>query len=131
MNLHQIASGAINVVNPFIPATMRISIGHSGPDAAGNRTPLYAPALVVSAQIQALSFQDLQLIDGLVLNGERRALYVNGRFESVNRPTNQGGDLVIFPDGEVWPFGTTWLVAMVTEQWPDWCRLVCTLQNNA
>lgn len=24
----------------------------------------------------------------------------------------------------------TWLVAMVLEQWPDWCKVACTLQNG-
>lgn len=127
MNLHGIVSPIIGAVNPLITATLRVSTGYTT-DAAGVRTPTYADQ-EVTAQVQALSYQDLQLIDGLDLNGERRAIYVNGRFDSTNRPTGQGGDLVTFPDGAVWPYGTEWLVAMVTEQWPDWCRLVCTLQN--
>jgi hypothetical protein len=128
MNLHQIVSGAINTVNPFLPATIMVSSG-SVTASDGTRVPTYI-STPVTAQVQALSYQDMQLIEGLVINGERRAIYVNGEFNSVNRPTSEGGDLVVFADGTVYPFGTIWLVAMVTEQWPDWCRLVCTLQNN-
>lgn len=129
MNLHQIVSGAIAAINPFTAGTIRISTGYTTA-GAGTRTPTYTD-LAVSIQIQALSFQDLQLIDGLQLNAEGRAMYVNGQFDSVNRPTNGGGDLIIFPDGGVWPYSGVWWISNVVEQWPDWCKLITVQQLDA
>lgn len=81
--------------------------------------------LIVTAQIQALSFRDIAQMDGLNIEGTRRAIYFYGRIEGLVRPEGRGGDLVYFPDG------TVWLVAIVLEQWPDWCKVAATLQNNA
>ena len=81
-------------------------------------------ALVVPAQIQALTFRDLQQIDGLNLQGDRRGIYFYGEIDGLVRPDNKGGDLITFPDG------TIWLVAIVLEQWPDWCKVAATLQNR-
>ncbi len=89
-------------------------------------------SLTVTAQVQALSWRDLQMIDGLTLQGERRAIYLFGAVDGVSRPTNQGGDLITFPDGSIW------LVALVLESWLNdagapvgWVKCACTLQNNA
>ena len=79
--------------------------------------------LVVPAQVQSLTFRDLQQIEGLNLQGTRRAIYFYGAIEGLVRPTGQGGDLVVLPDGQ------TWLVAIVLEHWPDWCKVAATLQN--
>lgn len=130
MNLHAIAAPLIGVVNPFVPVTIKISTGYSTDDD-GTRVPSYTFLYDIPAQIQALSFGDLRQLDGLELNGEKRKIYLNGQFDSVNRPRVSGGDLVTFPDGNAWPYGTVWLVAQSLEQWPDWCSLVVTLQNNA
>lgn len=130
MNLHQIASGAIAVVNPMIPVTIKVATGDYTVLADGTRIPQYDTIPDVPAQIQALSFTDLQMISGLQLNGERRAIYLNGRYDSVSRPRNTGGDLITYPDGNKWPYGTTWLIAQVLEQWPDWCKVAVTLQVN-
>jgi hypothetical protein len=124
MNLHGIVSGAIAVVNPFTPVTIKLSNGWtSNPD--GTRTPAYIEVDGISAQVQALSFRDIQQIAGLNLEGTRKAMYLNGEIDGLVRATNNGGDLVIFPNGSVW------LVAMILEQWPDWCKAAVTLQNNA
>ena len=128
MNLHAIASAAIAVVNPMVPVTVKVATGGYTVLDDGTRVPSHDTLTDVPAQIQALSFSDIQMVSGLQLNGERRAIYLNGRFDSMNRVRDTGGDLITFPDGDVWPYGTTWLVAMVLEQWPDWCKLACTLQ---
>lgn len=80
--------------------------------------------LVVTAQIQALSFRDIAQMDGMNIQGTRRAIYFYGRIEGLVRPESRGGDLVYFPDG------TVWLVAIVLETWPDWCKVAATLQNS-
>ena len=130
MNLHGIAAPLIGVVNPFIPVTIKVSTGYTTDDD-GTRVPSYTFLFDIPAQIQALSFGDLRQLDGLELNGEKRKIYLNGQFDSVNRPRATGGDLITFPDGVVWPYGTKWLVVQSLEQWPDWCSLAVTLQNDA
>jgi hypothetical protein len=82
-----------------------------------------ATALTLPAQIQALSFRDLAQLEGINLNGERRAVYFNGAVAGVMRWSKKGGDLLIFPDGSLW------LTALVLEQWPNWCKVACTRQN--
>lgn len=130
MNLHGIVAPAIGTINPNVSVTVQVSTGATtNPD--GTRTPTYTTVTDISAQIQALSYTDLMQLNGLQLNGERRAIYLHGRFDSVDRPRATGGDLITFPNGDVWPYGTVWKVAMVLEQWPDWCKLACTLQDNA
>lgn len=96
MNLHQQAAGAIGSVNPFIPLSIRVSTGYATADD-GTRVPSYLPAATVSGQVQALTFRDIQQLDGLNLQGTRRAIYVNGRVEGLVRVENKGGDLITVP----------------------------------
>jgi hypothetical protein len=124
VNLHDIASGAIGSVNPTVLVTLQHSTG-STTDDDGKRTPTYDTTTGVRAQVQALTFTDLHQIDGLNLNGTRRAIYLYGAVAATVRASGQGGDLITLPDGSVW------LVAYVLEQWPDWCKVVCTLQDGS
>lgn len=80
-------------------------------------------SLTLLGQIQAMTFRDLQQLEGLNLNGTRRGIYFNGRIAATMRWSAKGGDLLTFPDGSVW------LTAMVLEQWPDWCKIAATQQN--
>lgn len=85
-------------------------------------------ALVMPAQVQALSGHDLRQIEGLNLQGTLRAIYVSGSLQGVVRPLMLGGDLVILPDG------TVWLVTVVGEPWMTsafWTKAILTLQNGA
>ncbi|CAE6857257.1 hypothetical protein R75461_07782 [Paraburkholderia nemoris] len=94
--------------------------------ADGKRTPLYAPAVPVLAQMQSLQFRDLVQLDGLNLQGERRALYLNGNWQGVLRPEVKGGDLVTLPDASLW------LIALVLENWwltDSWCKVAITRQS--
>ncbi len=132
MNLHAIVRGAITVVNPDVPATLRRSSGFTiAPD--GTQVPEYVDVQGVPVQVQALSFQDLHQLDGLNIQGVRRAVYLNGAAMGIVRNLQVGGDLFIFPAG-VLPEGDTWLVAHVLEQWgpgPEWCKCALTLQAGA
>lgn len=127
MNLHQIASGQIAAVNPFVLGTVQVSVG-STVDADGTRIPTYNVVTGVSMQVQPMSWKDIQQVDGLNLQGTRCSIYINGVVNGLVRPANDGGDLIVLTDG---PNAGTWLVAMVLEQWPDWCKVAVTLQNNA
>lgn len=128
MNLHGIVSAAIGSVNPFVPATVQISAGYNiSPD--GSRTPIYNP-ITIDVQVQALQYNDLVHLDGLNIQGTRRAIYTNGFVAGIIRVDSKGGDLITFPPGTL-PEGNTWLCAFVLEQWKDWCKIAVTLQNGS
>lgn len=128
MNLHGIVSGAIGTVNPFVLATVQRSTGYTT-NADGLRTPTYT-TFEISAQVQSLTYTDLVKLDSLNITGIRRAMYVSGDVEGIIRAGQQGGDLVIFPDGTL-PEGNTWLCAYVLEHWAPWVKVALTLQNNS
>jgi hypothetical protein len=126
MNLHNIAAQYVASVNPWISVSIRPSTGWTtGSD--GIRVPSYGSTVTMSGQLQSLSYQDLRQLDGLNIQGVRRALYLNGEWPAVVRPQGVGGDLVTLPDQ------TVWLVAQVLEDWnitSGWTKLCITLQNN-
>lgn len=121
MNLHGIVSGAIAQVNPFIPATIKVSTGYTTADS-GKRAPTYSDPVSVSIQRQELSQKDLMHIQGLNVQGELASLYVNGQYRGQVRKDGKGGDIVSWD-------GDDWLVVAVPELWPDWCRLIVCLQR--
>lgn len=129
MNLHQIAGPIVGAVNPIVPVTLRVSTGNTIGDD-GSMVPTYADPVSVSAQIQALTFKDLTQLDGLNLNGTRRAIYLYGEVDAIVRVSQKGGDLITFNNGSVW------LTAQVLEQWDDgftsaWCKVAVTLQDGS
>lgn len=84
-------------------------------------------SLVFSGQVQSLTWKDLQQLDGINMNGERRAIYLNGVYDAVVRSLRKGGDLITRQDGSVW------LVAHVLEYWDHatWVKLAVVLQNQS
>ena len=123
MDLLAITSGAIDLITPRVLMTVKISTGNTiSPD--GTPVPSYATPFDVLAEIQPLSTKDLRQIDGLNLQGTLQAMYIEGQISGIVRVDNKGGDLVI--DGS----GKTWLVNTVLESWPNWCKVVVTLQNT-
>jgi hypothetical protein len=126
VNLHGLTTGAINAVNPFLTGTVQVSTGQTT-NADGSQTPTYETFTDVSMQVQALQYQDLKQIEGLNLNGTRRAIYMNGRADGVVRSLMKGGDLITIAAG---PNAGVWLVALMAEQWPDWAKAIVTLQNE-
>lgn len=124
LNLHGIVRGAITAVNNDVTLAYEKSTG-STTGAGFKPVPIYAAVQQIRAQVQALSWKDLQQLDGINLNGERRAIYLFGAINGVVRPAAQGGDLLT--DGN----NNVWLVAQNLEQWPDWCKVAVTLQNGA
>lgn len=126
MNLHGLVTGAIGTVNPFVLATWQQSTGYTV-NANFQQVPTYTSS-TIAVQVQALTNKDLRQIDGLNLNGTVRAIYANGSIQGTVRPNIQGGDLITLSDG---PNVGTWLVNQVLETWPDWCKVVATLQNGS
>lgn len=86
-----------------------------------------ASALLLMAQVQPISWRDLQQMDGLNLGGTRRKIYLYGSVEAVKRVSRQGGDLITIAGGVN---DGVWLVAQVLEQFPDWVSAAITLQND-
>lgn len=121
MNLHAIAIGATSFVLPPIPLVVQISNGYTT-NADGSRVPSYAPAQIISGDVQALQYTDIAQLSGLNIQGVRHKIYMNGEVDGLIRVENKGGDLITDPSGNVW------LVALVLEYWPGWCNVAVTLQ---
>jgi hypothetical protein len=123
MNLRGIANSATRAINPNIAATVLVSDGYTtNPD--GQRVPKSAE-IPFTAQVQALQYNDMVHLDGLNIQGIRRAIYLNGSIDGINRINKKGGDLVKIAKGAN---AGTWLVALVLESWADWCKVAVTLQ---
>ena len=123
MNLHAIASGVIGTVNRNIVGTLRVSTG-STTDASGLRVPTYTD-VEARMQVQALSGADLRQIEGLNIEGVKRAVYLFGDVLGVSRPQARGGDLLLFHDA-------VWLVFTVLESWDqaEWCKVAVVQQRT-
>lgn len=127
MNLNSIVAPIVAAINPPMSVTVQQSSG-STIAADGSRVPTYLAPVTLSAQVQSLTYSDLQKLDGLNIQGEKRALYLNGNWQGVIRPDGRGGDLVTLPDGSVW------LTTMVLENWSladGWVKIAITRQNGS
>jgi hypothetical protein len=122
MNLHQMASGMIAIVNPFRQVQIRRSTGYATA-LDGSRTPIFE-VLSGPAQIQDLSTDQLSLLTdaGFNIQAVRKNIYLNGHWAGVVRADQQGGDVFLFD-------GAEWLVTNVPEQWPDWTKVIVTMQS--
>lgn len=83
--------------------------------------------LSMSAQVQPLSWRDLQMLDGMNLSGTRRKFYLRGTAEAVERVNKKGGDLIEIASGV---HAGVWLVAQVLEQFTGWVSVAATMQNE-
>lgn len=83
--------------------------------------------LRLTAQIQPIGWKDIQMMDGLNIEGLRWKAFLNGQIDGLVRGERKGGDLLVIPRGH--RHAGTWLVAQVLEQWPDWVSAAITLQN--
>lgn len=139
LNVRTMGSGVIQVgqtlfdeAGDIAPNTVIVNQLNGPSGGPGNYTinnqqnlglELIQATLTIQGDVQALSYSDIRQVEGLNLQGTRRAIYFDGPVYGLVRPTNQGGDLITLPDG------TVWLVAMVTEKWPNWSKAVVTQQN--
>jgi hypothetical protein len=127
VNVRGVANAATRAINPNVTAELWKSTGSTAnPDLS--RTPTYRKLPVV-LQVQSLTYSDLMQLDGLNIQGVRRAVYANTQVAAIIRVLQKGGDLIVFPQG-VMPEGTTWLAAHVLERWPDWNKIALTLQED-
>ncbi len=127
VNLRAAVNAQTRAINPNVSATLSQSTG-SILKPGGVRVPTYSTTAIV-LQVQALSFGDLQQLDGLNIQGVRRAVYANGAIAGLIRAAQKGGDIITFSPGQ-FPEGDTWLCVHVLEQWPNWCKIAITLQDG-
>jgi len=124
MNLNNFVSGITASINPRLLCQYQASTG-STVGANGKPVPSYASPISVLVQVQPLSSSDLKMLDALNLQGNFRAMYVDMKWQGLNRPEIKGGDLVTEPDG------TVWLVTTELEAWSasaGWTKVAVTQQ---
>lgn len=130
MNLHAVVAPIIAAVNPNIVGQYQASTGYTT-GANGRQVPVYAAAIDVTIQVQALTTRDLRQLDGLNLQGSDQAIYCYGTVNGVSRPQIKGGDLFTYGTGSA---ARTALVTAVLEDWSltaGWCKVAVTLQMPA
>jgi len=124
MNLNAIVTPYISAINPSETVTISPSAGYTT-NADGSRVPLYGPPVTLRAQVQAMSFTDLQQVQGLNITGIKSAMYLSGDWNGVVRASQEGGDLITRADG------TRWLINLVLEDWQGqagWIKCIVTQQ---
>lgn len=126
MNLRGIANSAIVSVNPNIPATLKLNLGHETDDT-GKRQPK-TEEHQVTIQVQSLSTQDLSLFDSLAQQGSLLNVYISGQIHTLRRISGQGADKLVFK-----AFGendvSEWVIKSVAESFPDWCKVIVWRQR--
>jgi hypothetical protein len=128
VNLHSIVAPVIGVVNTNESVTLYQNSGFTtSPDFS--RTPVYA-TLTMRAQVQGLQSDDIRVLNGVGIQGERRKAYLWGAWTGMVRSLQKGNDLVARPDGSLWK------VAYVFEDFghdlvgsSGWCSVAIVLQN--
>ena len=124
MNLHAIAAPFAAIVTGATTATWLQSAGYTT-SPAGKRTPTYNTS-TIDVRVQSVSTPELALLDGMGIQGVKRAVYASAHIAAADRKTGAGGDLLQFN-------GETWLVVAVLEDWDasGWCKVAVTKQMDA
>lgn len=123
MNLSAFVAPMIAAINPFVIGAIEISAGPvTAPD--GTRSPTFRSFPGIPMQMQPLDSGEIEHLDGLNIQGVRRAVYMNGVIEGLERALGKGGDILVFDTQR-------WLVAVVLEPWDTagWVKVAVTLQN--
>jgi len=132
MNLRALANRASSAINPNIVATFKRSTGFII-SADGLQVPTYAADAPITVQVQALTQSEIQHLDRLNISNGQASVYANTQLSSVDRPSQSGGDLIVFGTDAKTPAalqGQTWLVVAVLEGWvgSGWCKAAITSQ---
>jgi hypothetical protein len=117
------AAPMIGIINPFRQVQIRRATQGYTTLPDGSREPKYE-TLSGPAQIQSLTSDQLRMLSELGINiqANRQSIYINGDWAGIVRADETGGDVFLFD-------GYEWLVTMVSEQWPDWCKVIVTMQS--
>lgn len=128
----QTITGAGVAPNSMITAQLSGAVGGIGSYQLSQIQTVGAIAmsstLALLAQIQPMTKSDLMQIDGLNVNGDKKAIYLNGAIDGVVRVKLKGGDLIDLPDGQ------TWLVVQNLEGFDataGWTKAAMVLQDGS
>jgi hypothetical protein len=106
--------------------------GAAGLYAVSNRQTAASTAMTtqmqLQAQVQPITWRDLQQLDGINLGGVKWKAYLRGEVDAIVRSEKKGGDLIVIPPPS--RHAGTWLVVQVLEQFPDWCCCAIVLQDQ-
>lgn len=124
LNMHHLVRGAIQTVNPDSNGVVYVSTGHETDMGITRPTFVAVPARL---QVQAASHESLHHLDGLQSAKAISIIYAYGNFNTVNRPSGSGGDMIRVNDD--W-----WAIQNVLEWWgrpgDGWCSFSVTQQLN-
>lgn len=124
MNLHLIAGNTLAGINPWVSAAIRKSAGYTTA-ADGSRAPISSPE-PVQVKVQALTSKELAQVDGLNIQGEKRAIYAQGNYGGMVRADGTGGEEITLPDG------SKWLNICTLENWfltSGWVKMAVVRQS--
>ena len=132
MNLRNIANRATQRINPNLSATLQRSNGYTT-SADGRRVPTYALDETVTIQVQALTQSEIEHLDKLNISNGQASAFIDTQLSSVDRPSQTGGDLIVFSNDISIPDslrGQTWLVVALLEGWAGsgWSKAAITSQ---
>lgn len=120
MNLHARAAPAIGRVNPHKYGVAYINAGYTTA-TTGKRVPVYTVHEDVEMQVQPLTTGELRLLQGMQVQGIKRAVYLYGSIVGMVRKDGTGGDILEFEDAR-------WLVVEVFETWNGWRKVAVAQQ---
>lgn len=113
MNLHEVASRTISIVNPFQSITITPRTSYTVNDY-GEPTPTEETAFEVMAQVQPVASEDIQFINEYQESTVYKAFWVSANAFGLNRPYAKGGDKVEWN-------GKTYFVTSMPEDWYATC----------
>ncbi|WP_338332001.1 hypothetical protein [Acetobacter sp. LMG 32666] len=123
MQLFALAGRLSSAVNPCVAATLLASTGSvTNPD--GSQTPTYTP-LALRIEVQAVAGADLQQVQNITQQADRRVVYLPAAARALNRPLQCGGDILQF-------YGADWLITQSLEEWGEgeWSKVLVTRQSS-
>lgn len=128
----QTIAGAGVAPNSMITAQLSGALGGIGTYQLSQIQDASAVAMTSSlsllAQIQPMTKFDLAQIANLNVNGDKKAIYLNGAIDGIVRVKLKGGDLIDLPDGQ------TWLVVQNLEGFDataGWTKAAMVLQDGS
>ena len=113
MNLHEIASSAINAINPFQTITITPR-GMYTVNQYGETTETSGTPYTVEADIQPVSSEDIKFITNYNQSTIYKSFWVSANAYGLNRPMAKGGDMVVWGD-------KTFYVVHMPEGWYETC----------
>ena len=126
-NMHGTVRGAIQTVNEDISGTVYISTGNT--NVRGILTPTFT-AVPAYLQVQAQKHNPIRHEVNLQWSNSFLTIYAFGNFSDIERPTDDGGDVVTFTrNSDTSP--SWYYISQVLEWWTDWCCFEVTRQLNA